>query len=97
MIGRAARRFSWLMRVRRAAGARALIAPSSAPNGDPPRISDYKYYQPGETPWLPREKYFTQHHIAFAPPAEYGEENVSVPVDHSKDVRRPWAPAGPPR
>lgn len=57
----------------------------------------FKYYQPGETPWLPGEKWITQIHIAFAPPAEYGEENVSVPVDHGKDIRLPRGPILPPR
>src|SRR6185437_172385 len=56
-----------------------------------------KYYQPRETPWLPEQKFFTQLQIAFASPVEYGGEDVSVPVDHGKDIRLPRDPILPSR
>ena len=54
-----------------------------------------KYYQDGETPWLEGEKWFTQLLIAFAPPGEYVEDTVEVPVDHGKDFRLPVEPIFP--
>jgi transcriptional regulator with XRE-family HTH domain len=54
-----------------------------------------KYYQDRETPWLEGQKYYTQLLIGFAPPDEYGEETVVVPVDHGKDLKIPRKPIPP--
>jgi transcriptional regulator with XRE-family HTH domain len=51
-----------------------------------------KHYQDGEAPWLPGEKYYTQLIVGFAPPVEYGQESIEVPVDHGRDLKIPTKP-----
>jgi hypothetical protein len=55
-----------------------------------------KHYQDWETPWLEGQTYYTQLLIGFAPPDEYGEETVEVPVDHGRDLKIPRKPIPPP-